>query len=85
MFEIRRHIESYAVNHASGGVVDKFEFDMFEVAAHKFARAEVFNTTSAECRFAIAGTEWVEQTQDRHKFRCYIGKRKEGVDIELRR
>ncbi len=84
MLEIRRHIESDTVDHATRGIIYKLKFDMLQIAPYKFARTEVFHTAGAECRFAVARTERIEKTENRHKFRRDVGELQECVDVDLR-
>ena len=61
MVEVGCHVESYTIDHTAGSVVDQFEFYMLQIAAYEFARAEVFDTSGAECGLAVAGTEGIEK------------------------
>ena len=63
LLEIFRHIESDAIEHTSGAVVNNFQFYMLKVFPDEFACAVIMYPSGAENRFWISGTEWIEPAQ----------------------
>ena len=84
IFELVSHIERYAVEYLAGGIVDQFQFYMFQLFADKFACSEVHYSASAEQRFGIPGAEWIEFLQCVNELRCNVGKLQIGIDVQLR-
>lgn len=60
IIEVSGGIECYAVEHLAGGVVDEFEFYVFELSAYELARAEIQYVSCAEHRFLVSRSERIE-------------------------
>lgn len=81
--EILTFVEGYAVKHFSGCVVDKFKFDMLQMAPNEFACAEVHYTPGTEYRLLVSGAEWIEFSKQADELRGYLGKCQHRIDFLL--
>ena len=70
MFKVLAHIERDTVHDLSRCVVDKLKLDVLKVLPYKLACSEIEYTARAEHRFLIAGTEWIELTQQSQEIRA---------------
>lgn len=84
VLEIWSHVECDRRDHAACAVIFEFEFDVLEIFAYEFGRAEVKDVTRTKHRFLVAWSEWIELFQACHKFWGDVGESDVGVDFELR-